>query len=81
LTKLCFFALLSQIPFENGSVDMDAMRLSRIALQAVATVFGALGILCLWFSFLAPRIALHAVVCLGTAAVITISLGYNPDGR
>jgi hypothetical protein len=60
---------------------MDAMRLSRIALRAFATVLGALGILCLWFSFLAPGIALHAVVCLGTAAVITIALGYIPDGR
>jgi hypothetical protein len=60
---------------------MDAMHLSQIALWMIATVLGSLGILCLWFSNLRPQIALHAVVCLSTAAVITIALGYFPDQR
>ena len=55
---------------------MDATHLSQIALQVIATALGSVGILCVWFSNLGPRIALHALVCLGAAAVITIALGY-----
>ena len=60
---------------------MDAMQLSQIALWAIATVLGSIGILCVWFSNLGPRIALHAVVCLSTAAAITVALGYFHDQR
>jgi hypothetical protein len=58
---------------------MDAMHLSQIALWAIATVLGSIGILCVWFSNLGPPIALHAIVCLSTAAAITIALGYFPE--
>ena len=60
---------------------MDAIHLSQIALRAIATVLGSIGILCEWFSNLGPLIALHAIVCLSTAAAITVALGYFHDQR
>ena len=56
----------------------DAAQLSRLALRVVATVLGSFGIFCLHCSFVVPRVALHAIVCLGTAAAITLALG---DGK
>lgn len=54
---------------------MGAAELSRLGLWVIATVLGSVGIFFLHFSFVAPRVGLPAIICLGTAAAITLALG------
>ena len=73
-----FFALIGPFRLEWEFVEMDAVRLSQMALRAFATVYGTLGILCVCASFVAPRAALYAILNLGTATAITLAL---EDGK
>ena len=56
-------------------VLMDPWRLVRLSLQAIAAVLGGFGVFCLWYSWLSPAIALHAIFDFGLAVVITLFLG------
>ena len=54
-----------------------ALRLSRIGLRVVGTILGSVGILCVSFSWLGPKIAAHGIICLLAALAITYAL----DGK
>ena len=53
---------------------MNAALLSRLGLWVLSTTFGSVGIFCLHFSFTSPRVALPAILCLGTAEAITLAM-------
>jgi hypothetical protein len=57
-----------------------AVRLSRVALTAIALVFGSVGIFCLYGSCLGAPVAANAIVCLGSATVIVLACEAT-DGR
>ena len=51
-----------------------AIKLSRIGLRIVGTILGSLGILCVWFSWLDPKIAMRGIICLLAALAIAYAL-------
>ena len=51
------------------------LRLSRIALVAVALVLGSLGVFCLYWSCVGVPLAAYAIVFLGTATAIILASG------
>ena len=53
---------------------MMAERLSRIGLRVIGTTLGSVGVVAASLSWLGPRVALHAIVCLLTATAITYAL-------
>jgi hypothetical protein len=48
---------------------LDVMVL-RYALSVFSTLFGSLGVFCVYASFVLPALGTHAVVFLGTAMAI-----------
>ena len=48
--------------------------LMRTAFQAISTALGSTGILCLYASFVNPRLAVYAILCLSTATAMTLAL-------
>ena len=51
----------------------SAVRLSRVALTAIALVLGSLGIFCLYGSCIGAPLAADAIVCLGSATAIVLA--------
>ena len=51
-----------------------ALKLSRIGLRIIGTILGSLGVLCVRFSWLGPKIAMHAIICLLAALAIAYAL-------
>jgi protein-S-isoprenylcysteine O-methyltransferase Ste14 len=51
-----------------------ALKLSRIGLRIVSATLGSLGVVCVWFSWLGPNIAIQAIICLLAALAITCAL-------
>lgn len=51
------------------------LRLSRIALFAIALVLGSLGVFCLYWSCVGVPLAVYALVFLGTATAIILAAG------
>ena len=50
-----------------------AVRLSRVALTAIALVLGSLGIFCLYGSCIGAPLAADAIVCLASATAIVLA--------
>ncbi len=53
---------------------MMAERLSRMGLRVVGTILGSVGVVAGSLSWLGPKVALHAIICLLTALAITYTL-------
>ena len=50
-----------------------ALRLSRVTLLGIAHILGSLGIFWLCECCIGRHLAAHAIICLGTAATITLA--------
>jgi len=53
---------------------MIAERLSRMGLRVVGTTLGSVGVVAAPLSWLGPKVALHAIICLSAALAITYTL-------
>jgi hypothetical protein len=53
---------------------MMAERLSRMGLRVIGTTLGSVGVVAASLSWLGPKVALHAIICLLTAIAITYAL-------
>ena len=53
---------------------MMAERLSRMGLRVVGTTLGSVGVVAAPLSWLGPKVALHAIICLSAALAITYAL-------
>jgi len=51
-----------------------AEKLSRMGLRFIGTTLGSVGVVAAWFSWLGPKVSLHAVICLSAALAITYTL-------
>ena len=53
---------------------MMAEKLSRIGLRVIGNTLGSVGVVAACFSWLGPKVSLHALICLLTALAITYTL-------
>jgi hypothetical protein len=53
---------------------MYGLNFLRLALLGIGHVLGSIGVFCLYWSYLSAPVAAHAMICLGTATAIALSV-------
>jgi hypothetical protein len=67
----------------GGREAMDGQilfRLLRVGLHGTALALGSFGVFCLYFSCMGAPVAMHAIVCLGSATAIVLASNREAGG-
>ena len=55
-------------------------RLLRAGLHGAALALGSFGVFCLYFSCMGKPVAMHAIICLGSATAIVLASNREAGG-